>query len=148
MTTLDGAFVTPWLDDYAGTPTDISAWIQTITGLGINADDGDATTFRGDGAQVTARHIRGAVSSGPTLNGLFVPAFQDFLEPLLGKRAGSTLMIKAGSNAPATSADEVYKAEVVLGDEPWQYNAGSMFTVAIPTAQADGAPAPQLGYKA
>ncbi len=147
MTTLDGAFVTPWLDDCVGVPTDISAWIQTITGLGINADDGDATTFRGDGAQITARHIRGAVSSGPTLNGLFVPAFMDFLMPLLGKRAGSTLMIKAGSNAPATSADEVFKAEVVLGDVPIQYNAGAMVTLAIPVALADGGPAPELGYK-
>jgi hypothetical protein len=147
MTVLSGEFVTVYLDDYAGTLTDVSSWVESVSNLRVTADDGDVTSFRSDGANVAGRHIRGAVAANPTLNFYFIPAVMDFLMPLWLKRTGITLTIIAGSNAGPIQGDEVFTGEMVMADVPMAYTPGSVVKIPVAFHLVDGATAVTIGYR-
>jgi hypothetical protein len=144
MPILAGQFTSVTVTDVDGAVIDLSPVLTQITPT-LTRADATLTTFAAGGGPAVESHRAGALMSEMQAQALFEPWLIALCARLVGKREGTRLVLRAGTNAAPTVGDERFSGVYVLLSTQIVYNTGAPATVTLDFKLADGAAAPSFG---
>lgn len=134
--TLSGEFVTVTING-----TDYSQYFSEVE-FKYSKDMRDQTTFNTGGAPVAKKNTEGAIVSGITMKAPFNKTLCNAMKPFIGKRTGTTVTIKGGSNNLPTTGDEQASGTFAIPEFSWPYKTGQDSDITFNWEIPDGATSP------